>query len=140
MAKAGSHYKRVPFSANGNPMQNVFFLDSINGFGSNDVISKTTDGGKSWTGLSNPSYPYQYYARQMYFFNMQTGLVMDNATVYKTVNGGASWTKVLDVHEHSGLRDFTFTSDGKGFAVGTEGLLYVSTITEIAGCCKTSTQ
>ncbi|HZH96790.1 MAG TPA: YCF48-related protein [Flavisolibacter sp.] len=108
-----------------NNMQRVFFLDVLNGYASSDLISKTTDGGVNWTKLPNPDNQLQYFAKQLYFFNALTGLVMDNTTIYKTTTGGSAWTKVLDAP--SVLKDFTFIGNGKGFAVSTNGILYVTT-------------
>lgn len=107
-----------------NHMERVFFLDSLNGYASSDLISRTTDGGKTWVKLPNPAGYPQHFAKQMYFFDTLMGLVMDKTTLFKTINGGATWTNVLDVQ--SILKDFTFIGNGKGFAVATDGRLYVS--------------
>jgi len=106
-------------------VENIFFLDEQYGFASTDRVYKTSNGGRSWDITTIPGDQLQYQPRKMYFFDRMSGVVLDRYTAYKTIDGGATWALVLN--SQFLLGDLTFTGNGKGFAVGTEGQLYTST-------------
>ncbi|MEK6702524.1 MAG: YCF48-related protein [Planctomycetota bacterium] len=71
------------------------FLDSQKGFacGGMKMLSRTLDGGSTWTPISLPGFQSdQLYNVQ--FFDASVGIVCGNPGGYRTTNGGATWTQV----------------------------------------------
>ncbi len=80
--------------------KSVFFLDSLTGFvlsyyySNNDYncVSKTTDGGNTWSQYNITSYNR---LNSTSFINSSTGIVVGrNSSVYRTINGGVNWDKL----------------------------------------------
>ena len=63
----------------------------------------------------------------MLFIDSLTGFVVDYGTIYKTSNGAVSWTQTGHSTGNSFISAMTFTVTGKGFTVGYDGDVLVST-------------
>ncbi|PJB55142.1 MAG: hypothetical protein CO098_17870 [Bacteroidetes bacterium CG_4_9_14_3_um_filter_41_19] len=128
---SGSIYKSTDF---GNSWQNVVssgsfysicFLSPQLGFAlssyGNAVISKTSDGGATWTDYDIENYDFEPSC--IYFINDQVGFVggvTNKGTIYKTTDGGETWSLNYTAPLNSPLVDIVFTDDTTGFAVGLE--------------------
>jgi photosystem II stability/assembly factor-like uncharacterized protein len=65
------------------------FLDSMNGYSASpNGLTKTTDGGASWT-VSLPTTGRDYIIP--YFFDVNNGYCIADSTIFKTTDGGSSW-------------------------------------------------
>lgn len=105
-------------------IENLFFVNDMVGFisgsagGASPFLSRTIDGGLTWTQQSSVA------IEDMYFFSPEIGFTIQNGGLYRTTNGGLDWISVLEVA--SG----TFTSmdfvDNVGIIVGEDGLIYRS--------------
>ncbi len=100
-----------------------FPVDDQTGYvvGSNGVILKTTNGGATWSDVSDPSYSNRLYS--VHFTDNSTGhAVGDNLTILRTSDGGTSWTATTPpagVHFY-GVR---FPDTLTGYIVGTSGTI-----------------
>jgi photosystem II stability/assembly factor-like uncharacterized protein len=78
------------WSSNTYPGENVYFFSADTGWALSKKIRKTTDGGKTWTAISDVT-----WNAQMDFISEQIGWVIATAdnqvALVKTDNGGARW-------------------------------------------------
>lgn len=93
--KLAAEWQQVPTNSNAY-LTSVFFIDSNTGFigGINGFLSKTTDGGSSWT-MQDPGFASPF-VRDLSFINAETGyLCGDAGFIKKTTNGGTSWFSLI---------------------------------------------
>ena len=86
-----------------NTINSVWFTDDNSGYivGRRGTISKTMDGGTTWTGLKSG---ILYDLMSVFFTAPNIGYAVGNyGTILKTINGGANWT-VLPTASHYNLK------------------------------------
>ncbi|HHJ51416.1 MAG TPA: hypothetical protein ENJ88_11015, partial [Phaeodactylibacter sp.] len=70
-----------------------FFISESEGwmveFALNSRVFHTTDGGATWTQAGTQTFTF---ARGIYFFDNQHGLIADNGYLYESMDGGVTWT------------------------------------------------
>jgi len=96
------------------------------------TILRTTDRGLNWTRLKTPA---PHWLSAVDFVSATTGYVVGGSAsgpvIWKTTDGGDSWVSLAErlpqrVRKES-FRDVLFTSETRGFAVGTGGLIVETT-------------
>jgi photosystem II stability/assembly factor-like uncharacterized protein len=115
-------------------LNSVYFTDAKTGYtvggllgtyGSilHGTILKTTDGGASWTDLSNDSLQF---LTSVFFTDSLTGYVIGTNSILKTTNAGGTWTTVF---KQSGVFPETifFADKNTGYVVGTSGEILKTT-------------
>jgi photosystem II stability/assembly factor-like uncharacterized protein len=85
--------------------------------GETGATSKTTNGGATWTPMTNFATGSMTAA---YFLDANTGFMTSQAQLWKTTNGGAAWSLKHSLNNQQ-FQDVEFTSATTGFAVGGEG-------------------
>jgi photosystem II stability/assembly factor-like uncharacterized protein len=121
------------------PSGSLFFLTPEVGWVVNEMVNRTTDGGRSWTPLS--ATPRGLTERQLamriastvadfvpalWFVNEQTGLMARlDGEVYRTNDGGTTWAKVWAVESH--ITNIFFLDNQKGWLTGDRGFLAQTT-------------
>lgn len=85
------------------------------------VILKTTDGGLTWDSLSAPA---NIDLNTVQFLDENLGWVAGGTLVFRTVDGGLNWTSTNTPTQ--ALYDMHFVSPSKGWAVGQNGTVVVS--------------
>ena len=96
----------------------VNFQDSLNGYisGVGGFVSKTTNGGSSWTNVNVPSTGDVY---GVYFINNTEGYAgANNGDLFKTTNAGTSWTKLTTPNSSYNHGKFHFFDALNGIAAG----------------------
>ena len=115
----------------------IHFIDANTGWvvGGNPangggLISKTIDGGVTWTVQSSGITESLY---SVYFTNPNTGWAVGNDKILNTIDGGANWVvQTLLIPENSIVANSVkFTNDSTGFVVGNLGAIYKTTNTGI---------
>jgi len=137
------------------PMLNcVEFIDTDNGWiglegqylNHSGNISRTTNGGESWSTYSinrpssqedlelhteeDNSFDNQRGIRSIYFKDSMNGYAVGGSSngwwrsIYTTTDGGGSWLKKYGYSEQTGLLSVVVTNSGNGFAVGYRGVIY----------------
>jgi photosystem II stability/assembly factor-like uncharacterized protein len=101
------------------PLNSVFFTDSLTGYAAGEILAKTTDGGATWGG----KYRGTGVHKSIYFPTRNKGYVVnDDGSILKTYNGGHTW-----ISDTSGTRNgFTsvfFTDSITGYVVGDGGTI-----------------
>lgn len=115
--------------------QAVAFINATSGMaGSNGSnLRKTTDGGVTWTNVTNPPGLTTYSAINMHGFKDNSGLirvVVNVATsdyrVFKTTNLGSSWTQETLPSQGTinGFQHMQFLNQSLGFAGGNAGTFF----------------
>lgn len=117
-------------SAFSGTIRGIYFTSPDTGYavGSFGSISKTTDGGTTWTPQTSGT---SVLLRDVMFVNHQTGYVCgaDSAgtgTVLKTTNGGDTWTSSAS-GVTSYCRSVNFATTSIGFLGGAAGVIYKTT-------------
>jgi photosystem II stability/assembly factor-like uncharacterized protein len=123
----------------------IYFTDNNNGFAGGVGIAgmfNTTDGGNTWVNKFNQPSDSSYYKgnkyNSIYFINNSIGFAagwngFSNAPmIVKTINGGINWNmpflgSFAPVFGDSYLNSIVFKDPMNGFAVGTAGMLMVTT-------------
>jgi photosystem II stability/assembly factor-like uncharacterized protein len=111
------------------------FIDAQNGWiigaarnSSKLQISRTTDGGTTWTVAKMPDVEMHSYA-SLFFVDAKTGYASGSLwsrapyPVLKTIDGGATWSAVA-VPKNTLIRDLAFTTPTSGYALDTFGDVY----------------
>ena len=102
----------------------IFFVDSLNGWvGGPGGISRTTDGGTTWTPVN---LPLVAGIRRIAFPTRDLGFAVgDSGAILKSTNGGVSW-----VQKQSGtsrmLNSVYFLDDVHGWACGGDTVLFTT--------------
>ncbi|HEU4508093.1 MAG TPA: YCF48-related protein [Pyrinomonadaceae bacterium] len=113
----------------------LFFLTPEVGWVVNEIVYRTTDGGRSWTELTATPRGVNERQRAMriaptladfipalWFVSEQVGLMARrDGEVYRTGDGGTTWTKVLTVE--SSIRNIFFVNNQKGWVTGDRGFI-----------------
>ncbi len=109
----------------GTNFNNLYFVDSLNGWISGNGVQRTTDGGLSWD-MINPSASFY----QIHFIDQDTGYAVSGA-LYKTTDGGINWSIVpgatgteLGVVEDSMI--ITMDDQGNNFITRDRGNTWIS--------------
>ena len=90
----------------------LYFLDALTGWISTTTSSAseltyfTTNGGLSWSGVSNSGFS------KLYFLNNTTGFAFNRTGLYFTTTGGAVWNNQIS---DSLITDFTFLNPSTGW-------------------------
>jgi photosystem II stability/assembly factor-like uncharacterized protein len=100
-------------------VRSIFFTDANTGYVAGPGVLKTTDGGNTWTPLSS-LLPNEY--RFITFVDASTGYLILGNEILKTIDAGNSWTQQL-TGVTVPLWCVAFSSAGKGFAAGKNGLI-----------------
>jgi hypothetical protein len=105
----------------------VFFTDVNTGY-KNDFstycVSRTVNGGSSYSGLPEFGNYLNYYA--MTFPSANTGWFIGAKTM-KTINGGASWTEMTTPHSAAIYKGVHFINNMTGWLVGDGGIIIKTT-------------
>jgi photosystem II stability/assembly factor-like uncharacterized protein len=105
----------------------VFFRNVNTGY-KNDAnspsISRTVNGGSSYSGLTEFGNYLNYYS--MTYPSANTGWFL-GARVMKTTNGGANWTQMSTPHTATTYSGIHFANDLTGWLVGTGGIIIKTT-------------
>lgn len=123
-AKAG--WQVIPTNSSAY-LTSVFFINSMTGYigGINGFLSKTTDGGVSWT-VQDPLFASSF-VRDLYFINANTGyLCGDNGFIRKTTNGGNNWIP-LTTNTIGGIYGIDAADELNVYASVTDGTILRST-------------
>jgi len=111
--------------------KSAYFFNSLEGVivGDQGKISKTFDGGLSW---SVPDSIGPFPLHDIHFVSDSIGFIIggkdsfnnqvSNGIIYTTFNRGLTWT-TLNSSYHDALLKFSFPSDSVGYAVGFNGLI-----------------
>jgi photosystem II stability/assembly factor-like uncharacterized protein len=87
--------------------KSIYFQNNLIGWATGYNVSKTTDGGLSWT-IVIPN----LYNSNIKFFNSNIGYVMGNS-IYKTTDAGSTWNKIaIDSKDSNGLSDSSYVMGG----------------------------
>ncbi|GEM_PF-3418108 len=103
----------------------MVFTDSLHGYlaqsrfgqAPNGIksITKTSDGGTTWTDLNIPTYFYPY---SCFFFDSISGFAVGKyGAISKTSDGGQNWTTPFSISNYV-LYDIAFVNDTIGYIVG----------------------
>jgi photosystem II stability/assembly factor-like uncharacterized protein len=115
----------IPSNFSYNEVQTMYFVDSLHGFAASNALSKTSDGGKTWTRITTTSEMRFGALVKMYFADTLNGLFRTIDGVFKTTDGGMSW-KYMMAPPMFISRDMTVAPDGKIYLVGYNGDMRVS--------------
>ncbi len=103
--------RNVPFSLF-DPLNGLFFLDSLHGWAFGNANYRTTDGGTTWTEL-----PFLGSTYFMEFYSADFGVTTGNFGAYVSGDGGLTWTP-----SPNNIRDFDFADDLTGLGVSATGI------------------
>ncbi len=118
----------------------VYFLDRSRGWaaGGNGALLATTDGGATWQVMRRPA---EDALHDVYFSDAKNGWLVCERSIYllkakdeprtyllRTTDGGATWKRVNVIGSDVDARlvRAVFTSGGRGWAFGEEGVLYTT--------------
>ncbi|MBS7787863.1 T9SS type A sorting domain-containing protein [Flavobacterium sp. CYK-55] len=103
---SGAHFSLVNTQA---PVQTIQFIDDINGFGSvGNNLSKTIDGGLTWTAIGLVDYGERRAAFD--FYNQNVGFTKHGNTLYRTTDGGA-YFEMINFLDYPALQLFATSED-----------------------------
>jgi len=110
-------------------VENIYFLDNNIGYAAqrNRVVSKTTDGGLTWTQIMKDTMATAVNNFDVQFINENVGFVVgklasDISAFYKTVDGGNTWTTQIAALPNE-LNSLHFFDESSGVVVGNESVL-----------------
>ena len=94
----------------------LYFLNAKLGYGAGAGVTKTTDGGSTWSMLNTGTTAVSF--RSIHFTDSNTGYaVSSTGNIIKTLNGGASWSFQIN-GTNGGLTAVHFNSSDTGYCVG----------------------
>ena len=73
----------------------VEFLNSTFGLAGGEVLTKSNDGGKTWTYVDVPDLPKKIYSLEI--VDEQTWYVTGSKYLLKTTDGGATWSDIINL-------------------------------------------
>ena len=110
-------------------VETLFFLDDNIGYSAqrNRTVSKTTDGGLSWTQIMKDTMSSSINNYDVQFLNEDVGFVVgkgnsDVSAFYKTSDGGASWSSQIAKLPNE-LNALHFFDANNGVVVGDESVI-----------------
>ena len=105
--------------------QNIYFVDSLNGFAIGDgYFFKTTNGGINWNQFSTPA---SFNLKSLWMINVNTGYITTNfGYIYKTTNSGNNWI-LLNSGTNQNLNYIYFMNNNTGYVVGDQGIILKTT-------------
>ncbi|MBU0475537.1 MAG: T9SS type A sorting domain-containing protein [Bacteroidetes bacterium] len=110
-------------------VENIFFLDNNIGYAAhrNRMVSKTIDGGLTWTQIMKDTMATSVNNLDVQFINENIGFVVgklasDISAFYKTVDGGNTWTTQIATLPNE-LNSLHFFDESNGVVVGNESVL-----------------
>ncbi|MFZ1517970.1 MAG: YCF48-related protein [Ignavibacteriaceae bacterium] len=111
----GSVWLTKAFYNNFSTFNEIFFLDSLNGWSisSDDGLFITIDSGENWNWISSSP-----TGRSVYFIDTQTGWIVGDR-IYKTTDGGLSWNE----KNNFGGSSVYFIDELNGWVAGNNGNL-----------------
>lgn len=116
-------------------VEDVFFLDGNIGYAAqrNRTISKTTDGGETWTQIMKDTIVTTVDNYGVQFINEDIGFVVgrgskDVSAFYKTADGGENWSSLIaDPNLINELNSLHFFDENNGVVAGDESALAYTT-------------
>ena len=109
----------LPGRGNSKPQVDFYSQHNLRG-GYNGAISKTTDGGKTWTKVYDSN--KQFYFNQISCYDANTCFATAEngkmAVVLRTTDGGATWSNVLELNGHFSLHAVDMVSEKEIFVSG----------------------
>ncbi len=113
-------------------VEDIFFLDNNIGYAAhrNRVVSKTIDGGNTWTQIMKDTSASKINNNGVQFLNENVGFVVGKvdaaSAFYKTTDGGSNWTSKIGTLS-SEINSLHFFTEDKGVVVGDDNLLAYTT-------------
>jgi photosystem II stability/assembly factor-like uncharacterized protein len=113
--------------------KDVCFIDQNNGFivSARGRFLKTVDGGETWQ-VINLSEKYQNenyeYLHSVSFTDSMNGCIVGSGFMLETIDGGQNWTEIAS--NINTLYKIRYSSNGAGWMVGGNGLIYHKTAVE----------
>lgn len=97
----------------------VQFIDGQTGWANNGYLSRTTNGGATWTKLN-------FSALDVHFANAHLGLAVTfSSGLARTTDGGVTWTPIKGVPDS--LNSVRFINADTAWAVGNYGIILITT-------------
>ena len=110
-------------------VENIFFLDNNVGYAAqrNRMVSKTTDGGITWTQIMKDTIATSVNNYDVQFIDENIGFVVGKlatniSAFYKTIDGGNTWTTQIAALPNE-LNSLHFFNENNGVVVGNESVL-----------------
>jgi photosystem II stability/assembly factor-like uncharacterized protein len=119
----GKRWESLPL-AKGARFVRLAFIDPARGWAlaererGGGAVYITDDGGETWRERDLPASP----VRALHFVDGRLGFAVGRQTILVTRDGGENWRRQA-IGSASAVRAFTFLKDGRGFAVGDNGLV-----------------
>ncbi len=101
------------------PNQNTVFIGG--GFAQTRHLKRTTDGGNTWTDLSNNG--VNDVVLDLFFIDMNTGWAVTKYAVFETTDGGDTWTAITEFELENNYRQVFFTDANVGYVINDGKLL-----------------
>lgn len=110
-------------------LEQVQLLDAQTGFiKAEDQLLKTTDGGSSWTPITEPESISYYDFETIQFLDEQNGFMAGTEQIAKTSDGGASWEIVYEQDSMSPeITNVQFISTSLGYVTQERGNMMKTT-------------
>jgi photosystem II stability/assembly factor-like uncharacterized protein len=106
-----------------NAIASIYFTDENTGLVSGgDKTMKTTDGGETWTQVSDIAFKQIQFVNDTLGFARTTGYT---SRIYKTTDAGENWEVSFEIEE--GINSFDFVNENVGYLTGDNGLFYKTT-------------
>jgi hypothetical protein len=97
----------------------VWFTDASTGFLAGTTLSKTTDGGNTWQGVTTGHYDHH----SVFFADHETGFVSGSAgSLFRTTDGGGHWTEIWSGTARA-LESVFFVDKNMGYMAGSNGTI-----------------
>lgn len=126
----------------GGGLRSISFINAMTGIVTNlnCEIYKTTDGGLSWTNMSQPQYYPDYGFFNISMLTDSTAFISGSSgLLLKTTNGGNNWLQqpVLTTND---LMDISFLNENTGVIAGEVGIVLKTTTGGTIGISNISTE
>ena len=130
---AGKHWRKMDTRLN--PIRQLMFLDPKNGWlvsetKSHTRIWRTSDGGTTWTIISEIPIANLSSVRQIEFVDQLTGWMIAIGGVWKTDDGGLSWRRIFSPREYGAdaiPAQGAFVGSNKAWVFGEHGEVFSTT-------------